>query len=65
MSYYDSGYQYPWEIWLGLALAALALYFCVRVSRRMDRRRAPHAASGTTPRPSAPRRPRATPPKED
>jgi hypothetical protein len=65
MSYYDNGYQYPWEIWIGLALAALALYLCVRVTRKMDRRRAAHPASGAPPRPQGPRSPRDTTDAED
>ena len=66
MSYYDNGYQYPWEIWIGLALAALALYLCVRVTRKLDRRRAAQT-SGTprSPAPNRPRSPRDTTPSED
>ncbi len=53
MGIYDVGTEFPWEIWVGLAIAAVVLYFALRVSRRADRRHL-HATGAATPkRPSA------------
>lgn len=38
MSIYDNGYQFPWEIWVGLAIAVALLVWGMRISRKADRR---------------------------
>jgi len=45
MSIYDNGTEFPWEIWLGLAIAAVALYLALRVTRKADRRRQARSSS--------------------
>jgi NhaP-type Na+/H+ or K+/H+ antiporter len=49
MGIYDVGTEFPWEIWVGLLIAAVVLYLAVRTSRRADRRHL-HAAGATTQR---------------
>jgi NhaP-type Na+/H+ or K+/H+ antiporter len=66
MSIYDSGYQFPWEIWTGLILAAIILYLGIRSSRRADRKHAAQHAprpTGTAPK-TTPGSKRPTPPKD-
>lgn len=65
MSIYDNGTQYPWEIWVGLAIAAVVLYLVVRSTRKADRRhtyrmsQAPGAPRATASRPTTtPRTPK-------
>jgi hypothetical protein len=65
MSIYDNGTQYPWEIWVGLIIAGVVLYFVVRATRKADRRHNYHmshtanvGSKTTGQRPTtAPRRP--------
>ncbi|MBA3826165.1 MAG: hypothetical protein H0X24_19980 [Ktedonobacterales bacterium] len=60
MGIYDIGTEFPWEIGVGLAIAAVVLYLAIRTSRKADRRHL-HAAGTTTPRTGAtPARPAAT-----
>jgi NhaP-type Na+/H+ or K+/H+ antiporter len=40
MSIYDNGYQFAWEIWVGLAIGIALLVWGMRVSRKADRRHA-------------------------
>jgi uncharacterized membrane protein len=46
MSIYDNGVMYPWEIWVGIALAVIILYFGVRATRKAAHRH--ERASGST-----------------
>jgi hypothetical protein len=48
MGIYDFGTEFPWEIWVGLAIAAIVLYLAIRTSKRADRRHM--HASGTATR---------------
>jgi hypothetical protein len=67
MSYYDFGTEFAWEIWVGLILAAVVLYFALRASRKSERRHQAKYARATAPRTTAPRRPTApgTTPRKD
>ena len=62
MSIYDSGYQFAWEIWLGLILGAVVLYFAIRASRKADRRHQAQSSSRPSATPTPKKRP--TPPKD-
>jgi hypothetical protein len=59
MSIYDNGTEFAWEIWVGLLIAAVVLYFAVRASRKSDRRHQAKYARATPPPASPPRRPTA------
>lgn len=55
MSIYDNGYQFAWEIWVGLLLAGVVLWLGIRSSRRADRRHQAQAAPRQTKPPTAKR----------
>lgn len=63
MSYYDYGTEFAWEIWVGLILAAIALYFALRASRKSDRCHQAKYARATPPRTPTSRR--STTPSKD
>ena len=60
MGIYDIGPEFPWEIWIGLAIAAVVLYLAVRTSRKADRRHLHAAGTTSTTRPGTTQRTRTT-----
>ncbi len=64
MDIYSPGLIYGWEIWVGIILAVVILYFGIRATRKDTHRRQRNAAMSASARPGAKAPPRSTDERE-